>query len=70
MACMWMDWRLGEGGMPRGPGSGDKMGGLHVPITRQSELVFTETADLSQVLGGDRAVLSWVLRRLCIHEAR
>ena len=52
MACMWTDGRLGEGGMPRGPGSGDRMGGLHVPITRQPELVSMGTADLPQELGG------------------
>ena len=56
--------------MPRGPGSGDRMGGLRVPITRQPELVSMGMADLPQALGGDRAVLSWVLRRLCIHESR
>lgn len=50
-------------------GVGDRTGGLHGPITRQPELVSMEIADLSQALGGARAVLSWVLRRLCIHEA-
>lgn len=68
---MWMDGRRGEGGMARsGPRWGDRTGGLHAPITRQPELVSMEIVDLSQALGGARAVLSWVLRRLCIHEAR
>lgn len=67
---MRTDGRFGEGGVPRGPGWGDRMGGLHAPITRQPEPVSMETVDLPQALRGDRAVLSWVLRRLCIHEAR